>query len=172
MNRTMIRPLLPLWIAILPLVGCALEIAEPRMLNQVSAHGLAVTLEVEPAEVAPSGEFTATLSVTNTRFVPVTLTTYSTCLAVAGVYSNAGRVPFEGSWWGCRGALWSHHLEPGQTITRSWEMRARLYAEQSGDPDGVPAPAGSYRVRAEFHVFEIDGEPAELPTVEASLRVR
>jgi hypothetical protein len=170
-GAAMSRRALVICTAALTLAACATQITEPPP-DQSSAHGLDVALTVNPAEVAQDERFIVELTVTNTRPATVRLTTSHGCLALPGIYRNGQRIPFEGSGWACRAAITTHAIAPGETVTRSWEMVPRLYAEHPGDPDGVPAPRGAYTARAVFEVFEVDGERGTLPTVERTLHVR
>jgi hypothetical protein len=162
------------WSGLMLLAGCTSDATGPMagLESEAFAHGLAVALTVDPAAVGENEGFDVELSVTNTRSEPVALTTLSSCLAIPGVYRNGKRMPFDGSWWGCWAAISTHVLAPGETVTRTWGMRARLYAERPGDPDGVGAPPGPYEVRVEFEVFQIDGQPAVLPDLTEALLVR
>lgn len=136
----------------------------------VVAGGFDIVLSVRPHEVRPQEGFTVDLRVTNRRPREVTITTSHGCLALPSIHRGGDRIPFEGTALGCTAAVTDHTFGPGETAILSWEVEATLYAERAGDPDGVPAPAGDYVVRAEFDPGASD-DRSPLPTVEAGLRV-
>ena len=162
------RPSIVLALALIA-TACPFEIAGPDTSLDGLPPGLDVTLELEPNVVAQHAPFTATLRVRNTTSEPISVTTSSTCLAVPHVLRDGRRIPFEGSWWGCGDAISTHVLAAGETRTKTWNMRAELYAEEQGDTDGAPAPRGTYWVQAEFDVYPPRG--GRKPSVAAVLRV-
>lgn len=154
------------------LIGCgAWVLTGPQRGLDRLPEGLAVEFTVEPAEVAQHAPFSVQLSVTNTTADPIHVVTAHGCLAIPHVLRNGVRAPFKGSWWACTAAITTHTFAPGETRTRTWDMRAELYAEHPGDVDGVPAPKATYRVQAEFDTY-VPGESGRKPFIERTLRVR
>ena len=149
--------------------ACPFEISAPETDLEGLPEGLEISLDVEPQAVAPHAPFTATLIVRNTTSESISITTSSTCLAVPNVLRDGARTPFVGSWWGCGDAISTHVIPAGEMRTQAWSMRAELYAEEQGDPDGAPAPRGVYRVQAEFDVY-VPGARRK-PSIAAVLRV-
>lgn len=164
-------PRTTLLLAVALCTGCTSDVVGPEHGLDGLPPELRVELTVEPAVVAPRGAFTVRLTVANTSAHEVEVVTAHGCLAVPHVMRNETRVPFEGSWWGCTAAITTHVFAPGGTVTREWEMRAELYAENPGDRDGAPAPPGVYRVRAEFDTYS-PGIPGGKPAIERALVVR
>lgn len=150
--------------------ACPYELTSPESDLEGLPEGLEVTLTVEPGEVAQHAPFTVRLTVTNTTLETLQVVTAHGCLAVPNVLRSGERVPFEGSWWGCTAAITTHVFPPGETHSRTWEMRAELYAEHPGDVDGAPAPRGTYWVQAEFDTY-VPGT-AHKPAISKMLRVR
>jgi hypothetical protein len=153
------------------LTACVLDIAGPQPVTDGLPEGLRVELTVEPGEVAQHEAFSVHLSVTNTTSHIIEVVTAHGCLAIPHVRRNGERIPFQGSWWGCTAAITTHTFAPGETWSRTWEMRAELYAEHPGEVDGVPAPKGTYHVQAEFDTLPVS-ESSRKPVVERTLRVR
>ena len=149
--------------------ACPFEISAPETDLDGLPEGLEISLDVEPDAVAPHAPFTATLIVRNTSSESISITTSSTCLAVPSVLRDDTRVPFVGSTWGCGDAITTHVIPAGEMRTRAWSMRAELYAEEQGDPDGAPAPRGRYWVQAEFDVH-VPGVTRK-PSIATMLRV-
>lgn len=153
------------------LAACAQELTAPRARLEGIPAGLDVQFTVEPGQVAPHAPFTARLAVTNTTATPIRVVTAHGCLALPGVLRDGARVPFRGSALGCHAAITTHVFAPGQTRTLTWELRAELYAENPGDPDGAAVPRGTYRVRAVFDTLAED-QPRAKPFAETLLQVR
>jgi hypothetical protein len=153
------------------LVACDFELAGPHSELDGLPEGLEVRLAVEPGEVSPHAPFTVHFSATNTTPDSIYLVTSHGCLVIPAVLRNGKRIPFRGSGWACTAAITTHTFAPGETRKIAWQMRAELYAENSGDRDGVPAPKGNYIVQAAFETRAID-DSGRTPVVEASLRVR
>ncbi len=158
-------------LAVTGLVSCAREATAPAGNLDGLPAGLDVQLALDPGEVSRRGSFSTLLSVTNTTADTIRVVTAHGCLAVPNVIRNGARIPFKGSGWGCTAAITTHTLAPGAVWSRTWEMHAELYAQEPGDPDGTPAPAGMYRVQAEFDTFA-EGGATQKPTIERPLRVR
>jgi hypothetical protein len=156
--------------ALLFLTGCNDSITGVPLENrQGIPDEIAVGMTLVPDEVDPHGSFTAVFQLRNRSHRTVRITTPHSCLVVPGVYRGSERVPFQGSWYACLTVLTTHTFEPGESRTISWDMKAELYAQHQGDPDGAPAPPGPYVVRAEFEMYNEDGTR---PGVGALLRVR
>jgi hypothetical protein len=155
---------------IIAIAACSLETTGPRVPTDGLPEGLTASLTVEPNEVAQHERFDVTFTVTNTSSQTVQVVTSGGCLVIPGVYRNGERIPFVGSWWGCRAVITTHTFEPGETRTHTWEMQAERYAEHPGDVDGDPVAKGTYRVTAEFDVIP-DGS-GQRPGVKATLRVQ
>lgn len=166
MTRTIVLSLLSLLLA-----ACSQEPTVPRLTAEGLPEGLEVSLVVEPEAVGPHQPFTVRFAAANPTSDPIRITTSHGCLVLPGVYRDGRRIPFQGSAWGCTAAITTHVFAPGETKSVTWEMRAELYAENPGEREGAPAPAGIYRVRAEFDVPPPDGSTRK-PGVEATLRVR
>ena len=151
--------------------GCAAHVVAPEASLDGLPEGLRVELVVEPNVVAAHESFTARLTVTNTTMRTIRVITSHGCLVIPHVMRDGTRVPFHGSSWMCTAAITPHSFEPGQTIRRSWEMRAELYAEHPGDVEGAPALPGIYRVQAEFDTAPVGGQNRK-PVIERTLLVR
>lgn len=146
--------------------ACAADSVGP---SQTVDDGIEIRLDA-PAEVAAHEPFDVTLVVTNRRQEPVTLKTGGSCLAWVGIFSDGERVPFEGTLLVCLGMITSHEIAAGESLERTWPIRAELAARPGRKKE--PVPPGAYTVRAESDVFEIDDQPARLPDPERRLVVR
>lgn len=153
-----------LFLGILLLAGCV-EILPPSDSTDGLPEGLAVSLVLDDDEVLQHAPFTARFTATNTTTSTMQIVTPHGCLVLPGVYRNGTRVPFQGSAYGCHTAITTHVFAPGETKTYEWSMRAELYAQDTGDTEGAPAPTGSYVVRVEF-------ELEQRPRAERTLLVR
>jgi hypothetical protein len=158
---------LPVLLLSITLSGCAMESLTPRNTLEGLPPGLEVSLTVEPDRVERHAPFVAGFSATNTTADTIRIVTAGGCLVRPGVFRSGARVPVQGSNLVCYGAITTHTFAPGAGREMSWPMRAELYAEHPGDIEGAPAPAGSYRVRAEFDLLA-----GNRPAVEATLLVR
>lgn len=150
----------------LALGACAADSVGP---SQAVEEGIEIRLDA-PAEVAAHEPFDVTLVVTNRHQEPVTLTTMTSCLVRFGIFSDGERVPFERTLLGCYEAITHHEIAAGDSLERTWPIRAELAAPPERKEE--PVPPWSYRVRAESRVVEIDGQPARLPDLERRLVVR
>lgn len=166
----MLRSLVVL-LATVVLAACTVDLLGPDRGFEGLPDGLEVSFSVEPDVVSPHAPFSAQLRVKNTTDRTVEVVTVHGCLATPTVLRNGERVPFEGSGWGCTDAVTTHSFDPGEVRSRTWDMRAELYAQDEGDVDGAPASKGTYAVRAEFHTQSAGGS-GRRPTVERTLRVR
>jgi hypothetical protein len=146
------------------LSACATEIAGPDPVNVSHPEGLLLELTLSSDEVEQHGTLVATVSATNVSGDTVRVVTPGGCLHTLHVYRAGARVPFDGTAWGCRAAITTHVFAPGESRTQEWTLSASLYAEHPGDVEGLPAPRGSYSVRAEFDTGWESGGP---PTVVA-----
>lgn len=164
MNR---RSLLIFFVA--ALAGCNLELAGPGPSLDGLPEGLDVVFTVDPSAVVQHAPFSVRLDVTNTTTATIEVVTAHGCLAIPHVVRNGQRVPFRGSWWGCAAAITMHSFAPGETRSITWDMRAELYAEHTGDVEGAPAPKGNYLVKAEFDIYPVNS--GRKPAVTRSLRV-
>lgn len=175
----------PALVAILSLPGCDRHAAAPAT-DVVSlgalgsdtqrAHGLDLTLRIDPATPASGDSFTATFAITNRRGEAVTLT--SGCTSIArGVVHRAEDdewLPFIGTTSGCYTALSSYRIEVGETVTRVWDAQATT-REYLGDFKWkiTAAPPGDYVFRVLPDVIWIDDQQAaRLPELEAAFQVR
>lgn len=140
---------------------------EPGM-TVLSGHyrGMVMSLEVEPDEVEPHGEFTVTFRMHNPMDREVAVGTPHSCLALPRVYLEEERVPFRGTSLGCLARITNHVFEPGETVTRSWNLSAEYFGTP-GFTAGEPAPPGKYRVRVTAEFSDSDGARpwVELPLV-------
>jgi len=159
-------------LVVLPLLiaGCSFDIAGPQPVTDALVEGLTVALDVSPSEMRPFEPFMVRLDVANRTADTIRVVTAHGCLVVPHVVRNGVRIPMEGSWWGCTAAITTHAFAPGETWSQTWQMRASLYAEASGEADGAPAPRGQYRVRTEFDLLGLT--PDQKPYVEREIRVR
>jgi len=151
--------------------ACATAITAPEPSLEGLPEGLSVSLTVAPGQVNQHGPFTVKLDITNTTDEVIRVVTGNGCLVIPHVLRNGMRIPFKGSLWGCTAAVTTHTFPPRETRSRTWEMRAELYAEHAGDVDGVAAPKGIYRVQAEFDTVPEPGS-FQKPTIEQEIRVR
>lgn len=161
---------LPLLIAALALAACADSVLPGPSLEGLP-DGLDVQLAVSPGEVGQLGEFTAALTVTNPTADSLRVTTTSGCLVAPYVFRDGARIPFWGSGSPpCLAAITTHVFAPGETVTKTWTLRAELSPLNPGGAHGDPAPAGAYQVRAEFQLYQ--DEQIVRAGLERTLRVR
>jgi hypothetical protein len=161
---------LPALLLTAALASCSTDIAGPAPLLNGIAAGLDVRLAVEPGEVAQHAPFMVRLDIRNTTPDTIHVVTAHGCLVLPHVVRDGRRIPFEGTAWGCTAAITTHVFAPGGGRSYAWPLRAELYSEHPGDPEGAPAPRGTYRLRAVFDVL-MRGS-GEKPAVETTLRVR
>ena len=165
-------------LATLPLLACDGQGTAPSgeiLLSTHRAHGLELSLSVDPAATASGETFTATLTITNRRDSAATLISGCTALA-RGVVYRAGdeeRQTFIGTGDGCWTALSGYRLDVGESFEQVWNARAtnEVYL---GDFawETVPASEGEYFFRVSPDVITIDQESARLPELQAVFRVR
>ncbi|MGH9893413.1 MAG: hypothetical protein ACREA0_15775 [bacterium] len=174
----------PALATILSLPGCDRHAAGPATdvvslgalgFDTQRAHGLELTLRIDPATPASGGSFTATFAITNRRGEAATLT--SGCTSIArGVVHRAEDdqwMPFIGTTPGCYTALSAYRIEAGETVKWVWDVQATT-REYLGDFqfETTPAPPGDYAFRVSSDVIWIDGHDARLPELEAAFHVR
>ena len=159
-----------LFLGFLLLTGCT-EILSPSDSTGGLPDGLEVSLVLDDDEVMQHAPFTARFTATNTTTSTMQIVTSHGCLVLPGVYRNGVRVPFKGSLWGCTAAITTHVFAPGETKTYEWPMRAELYAQETGDIEGAPAPRGTYVVRVEFELQPPPGSQ-QRPRAERTLVVQ
>lgn len=149
--------------AVLLLTGCSADLLVTDPGGEI-IPGLQASISVAPGEVQAHDAFTARLTLTNVTSSEVSVVTNGGCLALPVVTRDGERVPFQGSSQGCTGAITTHTFAPGETRVITWNLRAELYGQQSGDLELAPAPRGTYRVRAEI-------QTEARPSVDQVLRV-
>ena len=164
-------------LATLPLLACDGQWTAPlgdTISGAQHAHGLELSLRIDPAGTPSSGNLTATFTVTNRRDSSATLTSGCTALARGTVYRSGDEEPqdFIGTGDVCFTALSTYRLDVGESFEQVWNATAanRVYL---GDFQWeiVPAPEGDYVFRVSPDVIWIDGGSARLPELHASLRV-
>lgn len=128
-------------------------------------EGLVVQLTA-PEEVEQNEDFEIQVAITNGRSEAVTLTTSSACPVDVGVFDDEERVPFEGTGLLCAAVITHHELSIGETLERTFDVRAELESDEEA------VPSGAYTIRAAPNVTAINDEEATLPSVEHDLVVR
>jgi hypothetical protein len=175
MGRTQVTGLMLL--ATLALLACDGQGTAPRhdiLLGTQTVHGLELKLSIDPTTTVPSGNFTATLTITNHRDTAATLKSGCTQLARGAVYAR-GEEPqwFIGASGGCYTAISTYRLDVGETFQQVWYATAarRNYL---GDMQWeiIPASAGEYFFRVSPDVYKIDQESARLPELDVAFRVK
>ena len=151
--------------------ACTSDVTGWRSSLEGLPDGLEVGFALEPDEVSQHEPFSVQLRVTNTTPDTIRVVTANSCLAIPRVLHNGQPAPFKGSWWGCFAAITTHVFPPSETRSLDWDMKAELYAQHSGDLDGVPAPRGTYVIQVEFDTYRVDGSGPK-PAVERTLQVR
>jgi hypothetical protein len=135
-----------------------------------TAEGLLLAIGVHPDTVAPGDPFRVTYTITNTTLVPVILTAASSCLAWVRVYFGGEPIGVDGLHHGCRAEITYWRIEGW----REWRYSALAWVEYASATrwaDSLPLDPGDYTIVFESQVLEINGEPAELPTISATLTV-
>lgn len=135
-----------------------------------TADDLLVATGIHPDTVAPGESFRITYTITNTTIVPVVVTTASSCLAWVRVYLAGEPVVLDGLDFGCRAAYTDWEIAP----RRTWQYPALAwiyYASAARAADSLPVDPGDYTIVIESQVIRINGEPAELPTISATMTV-
>jgi hypothetical protein len=143
-----------IWSTLAALTACGSMLTSPDSDLSGLPAGLEAELSVAPDEVSQGASFDVVLRVRNTTADTLRITTASGCLVTPHVMLDGRRIPFAGSAFGCRAAVTGHKFAPGATQTYRWDMRAELYAQYTGDVDGLPAPKGLYFVVAEFETMD------------------
>jgi predicted transcriptional regulator len=169
-RRPLMWRLSALLLAAMVLAGCDELPTEPGFARVDGLpEELVFSLELLPDEVEPHGDFVVIFEVKNRSWRSVKVGTPHSCLVLPSVYRNGERVPFRGTAHVCLAVVTTHTFPPGETKTLTWNLQAELHAQHPGDPEGTPAPPGTYRVRAEFEFSPRNGQR---PGVGAPLRVR
>jgi len=163
--------------ALVVLSACAMDMLSPN--EQAPAYalsnGLEMQLSIDPTEIGPGEEFTATYSVRNTRAESVRLESLCNALAKGVVYRNSEEVGFVGSGSGCRTAISTYDIAAGETLEQRWRVKAAIILRAYPDgrePDIALAESGQYIFRAEPDVYSINGAKAKFPKVEQRIVVR
>ena len=144
-----------LWLLII--LGACLA-GDPVGPTEVDAHGLHLSITIQPDSVRPGDSFSARVSIENPTSDGVPLTSPYGCIAFVGVYTGNDRHgEFEGTNYACTTALVNFVVPPQDSIIPVWPVRA-------GDADG-PAQSGTYKCRVDFNV-------GELPVLERRFVVR
>jgi len=164
-------------LATLALLACDGQGTGPRndiLLGTQTVLGLELKLSLDPTTTVPSGNFTATFTITNHRDTAATLMSGCTQLARGAVYRAGEEEPqfFIGASGGCYLATSTYRLDVGETFQQVWYATAarRNYL---GDMQWeiVPASAGEYFFRVSPDVYKIDQESVRLPELDAPFRV-
>jgi hypothetical protein len=176
MRRTQITGLVLL--ATLSLLACdgqGTAPADQPLLTTQRVHGLDLSLSLDPATTVPSGNFTATLTVTNRRDTAAMLISGCTQLARGFVYRTADEEPawFIGATGGCYTALSRYELDVGESFEQVWNVTAAR-RDYLGDLqfETTPAPKGDYVFRVSPDVITIDQESARLPELDVAFQVK
>jgi hypothetical protein len=176
MGRTPVMRIMLL--ATLPLLACDGQGTAPSgkiLLSTHRAHGLELSLSIDPAAAASGETFTATLTITNRRDRPARLISGCTQLARGVVYRAGDEEQqwFIGASGGCYTATSEYRLDVGESFEQVWNATAvsRVYLGDF-EWETVPAPEGAYVFRVSPDVITIDGEGARLPELQAPFRVK
>jgi hypothetical protein len=148
--------------------------ADQLLLGTQRVHGLELKLSIDPTTTVPSGNFTATLTITNRREAAATLISGCTQLSRGAVYRAGDEEPqwFIGASGGCYTALSEYRLDVGKSFEQVWHARAAKQLYLGGSEwDIVPASEGNYFFRVSPDVITIDREAARLPELEVAFRV-
>jgi hypothetical protein len=154
----MIRRFVPI-LAAAALAACDSSAVQPEPHLTFIREGLDASLSVAPNAVGQHEGFAVRLDIRNTTGDTIRVETLGGCLAILDVIRDGHPIPFKGSAWGCTAAITTHTFAPGATRALTWELRAELYAENSGDVDGAPAPSGSYIVQAAHDPYGLGARP-------------
>ena len=171
-------------VAFLSLLGCdgqagapPTQLVSPGELSFETerAHGLELSLRIDPATTASGGSFTATFAITNRRDRAATLISGCTQLARGVVYRAGDEEQqwFIGASGGCYTATSEYRLDVGESFEQVWSATAasRVYLGDF-EWETVPAPEGAYVFRVSPDVITIDEEGARLPELQAPFRVK
>lgn len=138
-----------LLLVVLAVAGCASAPTAGEDASAVRSRGdLRIRLRVEPRTVAPGGSLTATLGVENVGSADMVLEGVCPTLAFIHVSREGERIPVQGAGGNCFNASTEFAVASGETLTRSWQLRA---SRRSGEE----LPAGVYRAETEFLVPDL-----------------
>lgn len=141
-------------VAAMVLAACSADVSGP---GEVVTDDLRIALVVAPTAIERQEALTATLSLENRTTAPLELTSSCTALALIRTIRGGQPVDLEGSAGGCFTAITPFELGAGETLTRTYEIRAVRR-------DGEPVDRGTYVLQVDFMV-------PGLPTVEAVFEV-
>jgi hypothetical protein len=111
--------------------------------EHAAQDSIRAVLIVSPTAVERTHTFTARLTLTNVRDVPVVWTSGAGCLAFLNVHDASGRrVPFRGTDFACLAVAVAHVLEPGESLSHTWQLVAQT-------TDGTPLVPGLYVLEAD-----------------------
>lgn len=138
------------------------------------ADKLAFQLMLDSSEVAAGDVFTATYTATNMSRRYLDIGTGCVSFAEIGVYKNEQRRDFFGANTGCRPALGSYQIGPGETLTLEWEIHAFTLSREIGqaDFDTTFAAPGTYTLRVYSHISSIDDEYISIAPKSVGFNVR
>jgi hypothetical protein len=140
------------------LVGCALEVTEPRLNGQIDAleisDDLTAYLFMEPGALKFGDSLDVRLEVRNHGDAERQLTTYGQPPASIVTLREDEPVLLVGGTNPQLGMVSTFPISPGESLVQQWRLQAVRH-----QPRGEPPPLGTYDVRVKLDVYEIDGHP-------------
>jgi hypothetical protein len=121
------------------------------------------TFAVIPDTVAPGDSLRVVLSLANPTGQSVSFTGLYACPAFLFVFRDGTEVELQGSKFPCPPVVTQFRIAPLDSLAVIYHMLATVRAPGTADPF-APAPAGTYRLRADLNM--------SLPDMETTLTVR
>lgn len=125
---------------------------------------LRVDFRITPAAVQAGDSMRARLVIVNPTRDTISLHSGSSCVATLDALKDGNRLDMEGTAFGCLTVVMTFPIPPRDSLTRTFNLVARLREDKSPWRYIVPPPPGVYRLRAAMQV--------QLPDAHVQFEVR
>ncbi len=117
---------------------------------------LAISFAVNPAQVPSGSAFVARLVISNPTANVISLLGLYDCIAFLKAFQDGRQVPLEGTEFDCPANFSRFLVPPRDSLVASYVLAARI--RDSATSTYVPAPPGTYRLRADLNFSAPDRE--------------
>lgn len=117
---------------------------------------LAISFTVSPAQVPSGSAFVARLAISNPTSNVISLLGLYDCIAFLKAFQDGRQVPLEGTEFDCPANFSRFPVPPRDSLVASYVLAARI--RDSATSTYVPAPPGTYRLRADLNFSAPDRE--------------
>jgi len=121
-----------------------------------AAEDLAISFSVNPPQVVSGSPFVARLVLANPTGQTVRLLGLYSCISFLAAFRDGRQVPLQGTEFDCPATFTQFTILPRDSLVASYVLAARI--RDSASSTYLPAPPGTYRLRADLNFTAPDRE--------------